>query len=485
MTENVVHGRWLAHRNTKSEEDDIFSKGYLKIGQGASTAYLIGIQDGEDEYVSFGSTKYDKIKGLILESFEGSIYSCFNLAVRNINYTLPSKSSEVLYEYNCQIILKGSFGYWNVKEKYIKKLGSEIENLLIWAGLNPYAIEYSKISIKAKAMPSQYYTYGGYRLRFSVGVTQSSPQPAVTITPSGRIDISRRSSVGILDIYMVFIDLRMLVSILAGSTLETYRHVATTNHNPRKIGGRMRYDELEVYTTKNNQLNRDTWRPKIIIKLSDIDNFQEVLDIWRSKNEVILRSASVINLAVFNTTMALDAKYISILSALESLGREDETGFYISKPEFKRLKSAMRSIYDVPAIPDELKDSISNRISGANEKVLRLKILNLIEESFDIIRDRTDFAPDELAKIMTETRNAIAHGDVGHKNAVMKNTFSFVSLSRYAGYLLLYRFYTLIGIKSEVAIKCIISSSSQENYSIRKDQVTSVRREGITEDAII
>lgn len=437
-----AHGKWIIS-GTES-----MPSGYIDFGEDKIEAYFFGVGVGGDELYIDNQSKYSNIDSAILISLEGKSYSCFNLSFIGNSFPIFAKSNEVLVRYSCQIVFSGDFAFDSLEDKFFISLTTETENILNWAGLQPYkSLRYNNVTLNLKK--SKIYNYKGLKLFFGTNARLESKLPSVNIVAKGTINLKSNRLIRSMDLYGNMIEISSLLSILSRKSLSVYSQSIESKFKSMKVGNKIVRHSLIIKTRMNRAKDIDDWTFAPLIRLSDIDDFQEVLNIWENRTEVFNRAASVIMLAINRPGMILDSKYISIVSALESLCGEGEKQYYMDKANYKNIMKNLRQIYNAEITNETLLKVLEGRLSSANEISLQSKVIKVITDSYEIIRERTDMPPEDLAKALTDNRNYIAHNDSRNKKMIVKSSETLYWLCDYAGMLLLYKFYTMLNIDSD------------------------------------
>jgi hypothetical protein len=202
---------------------------------------------------------------------------------------------------------------------------------------------------------------------------------------------------------------------------------ATTEKYTWVPNGEVRYLPIKIFDRVIGKvdLSKELTHSDMLFTFDDISGqFEAYLQNWFGKAESLKPVYDLFFGTLYNPSMYLESKFLSLIQAIESFHRRRYGGEYLSDEDYAKVR------YDLEkAIPDSVeggfKDSLKSKIKYGNEFTLRTRL----KEFFDEYQENlSEFIENKNAFIgeVVDTRNYLTHYDKKGKAAIGEELFPII-----------------------------------------------------------
>lgn len=202
--------------------------------------------------------------------------------------------------------------------------------------------------------------------------------------------------------------LERLFRLVAGPPLESTRLTLFCSDDPLDDG-------TDVFIPCSRSEIRELNPIDFLIRFPEIEPYwPTILSNWFTSSEKIRHALDLVFSSLEQPAAFMEAEFLPFVQAAEVYARAINHGTVVSKSEYKALRQVLEK-----AIPDgtneELKDAIKASLSYANERNLRLRLIQLLDELEPKTRDLFCVDHKKFVKGIVDTRNFFTHYSSGKK----------------------------------------------------------------------
>lgn len=177
--------------------------------------------------------------------------------------------------------------------------------------------------------------------------------------------------------------------------------------------GRVVYDDILVfYPTKDlSNLSKKLHPFDMLFSFGDIsNNFEKYLRNWLSKSKVLQPVYDLYFGTLYNPSMYLQHKFLSLIQAIESYHSRVYGGKYLSDNDYMPTREALLKVVCQKINDDDFRKSLKEKLKYLNEFSLQKRLKEILKKCGDVInlliQDNEEFIED-----VKNTRNFLTHYD--------------------------------------------------------------------------
>ena len=177
--------------------------------------------------------------------------------------------------------------------------------------------------------------------------------------------------------------------------------------------GRVVYNDILIfYPTKDlSNLSKKLHPFDMLFSFGDIsDNFEKYLSNWFVKSKVLQPVYDLYFGTLYNPSMYLQHKFLSLIQAIESYHRRVYGGKYLSNNDYIPTREALLKVVCQKISDDDFRKSLKEKLKYLNEFSLQKRLKEILKKCGDVINflihDNEEFIED-----VKNTRNFLTHYD--------------------------------------------------------------------------
>lgn len=177
--------------------------------------------------------------------------------------------------------------------------------------------------------------------------------------------------------------------------------------------GRVVYNDILIfYPMKDlSNLSKKLHPFDMLFSFGNIsDNFEKYLRNWLSKSKVLQPVYDLYFGTLYNPSMYLQHKFLSLIQAIESYHRRVYGGKYLSDNDYIPTREALLKVVCQKISDDDFRKSLKEKLKYLNEFSLQKRLKEILKKCGDVInlliQDNEEFIED-----VKNTRNFLTHYD--------------------------------------------------------------------------